>query len=89
MYGLEVDSWTAVEPVPCLCAVSLTSSCKDFFEPKRMSRGTPKLPSLGVQKAFAHVNKVLILPLDDNEIIGECCTFNAHVTGSVSTREIR
>ena len=48
-----------------------------------MSRGThtPKLPQSGSSKAWAHVNKVLILPLDDNEFIGECCTFNAHVKG--------
>ena len=31
-YGLEVDSWSAVEPVPYLCAVNLNSSCEDLFE---------------------------------------------------------
>ena len=36
-YGLEVNPWTAVEPVPYLCAVSLNGSCEDFSEPKRMS----------------------------------------------------
>ena len=30
-YGLEVDAWTAVEPVPYLCAVSLNSSFEEFF----------------------------------------------------------
>ena len=40
-YGLELDPWSAVEPVLYLCAVSLNSSCEEFSEPKRMSRGTP------------------------------------------------
>ena len=39
-YGLEVDPWSAVEPVPHLCAVSLSSSCEEFSEPKRMTRET-------------------------------------------------
>ena len=81
MYGLEVDSWTAVEPVS---AVSSNSSCENFFEPKRMSRVThthTKTSQSGRPKAFAHVNKFSILAPDDNEFTGECCTFNAHVKG--------
>ena len=39
-YGLEVDPWSAIEPVPYLCAVSLSSSCEEIFEPKRMTRET-------------------------------------------------
>ena len=47
---MEEDPWTAVEPVPCLCAVSLNPSCEHFSDPKRMSRGAhTKLRSLGVQ----------------------------------------
>ena len=51
-YGVEVDPWTAVEPVLCLCAVSLNSSCEDFSELTRMSSGThtPKLRSLRVKR---------------------------------------
>ena len=30
-YGLEVDPWSAVEPVPYLCAASLSSSCEEFL----------------------------------------------------------
>ena len=39
-YGLEVDPWSAVEPVSYLSAVSLSSSCEVFSEPKRMTRET-------------------------------------------------
>ena len=46
-YGLEVDPWAAVEPVPYLCAVGLNSSDEEFSEPKRVSREkqTKNLPS--------------------------------------------
>ena len=74
-YGLEMDPWTAVEPVPLLCAVSLKSSCEDFSEAKRMSRGTrTKTSQSGSPKDFVHANKFLILAPDDNEITGERCT---------------
>ena len=36
-YGLEVDPWTAVAVVPHLCAVSFSSSCEEFSEPKQTS----------------------------------------------------
>ena len=39
-YRLEVDPWTAFEPVLHLCVVSFNSSYEDFSEPKRMSRNT-------------------------------------------------
>ena len=73
-YGLQVDPWSAVEPVPHLCAVSLYSSCEDFSEPKRMSRGTPikKLQS-GSSRNFAHVNKISNLASDDDESPGQRC----------------
>ena len=57
-YGLEVDPWRAVEPVPYLCA----SSYEEFSEPKRMSRGTHiKTSQSGNQRNFAHVSKFSIL----------------------------
>ena len=40
-----------------------------------MSRGThTKTSQSGSPKAFAHVNKFLILALEDNEFTSECCT---------------
>ena len=73
--GLEVDSRTAVEPVPYLCAVCLSSSGKDFSEPKRMVRGThTRTSKSGSPMDFAHVNKLSILALDDNELTCERCT---------------
>ena len=72
-YGLEVDPWSAVEPVPY--AVSLSSSCEEFSEPKRMKRGThTKTSQPGRPMNFARVNKFSILALDDNEFTGEGCT---------------
>ena len=69
-----MDPWTAVELVPYLCAVSLNSSCDDFSEPKRMSRGThTKTCQSGSPKDSAHANKFSILAPDDNEFTGECC----------------
>ena len=38
-YGLEVDPWAAVEPVPYLCAVSLTP---EFSEPKHVRKDTAR-----------------------------------------------
>ena len=74
-YGLEVDPWSAVEPVPYLCAVSLSSSCEEFSEPKRMTKGThTKTSQPGSSRNFAHVNKFSILAFDDNEFTGEGCT---------------
>ena len=71
-YGLEVDPWSAVEPVPYLCVASLNSSCEDFSEPKCMSRGTHnKTSQSGNPRNFAHVNKFSILAPDDNEFTGE------------------
>ena len=55
-YGPEVDSCTAVELVPYLCAVSWNSSCEDISEPKRMSGGThTKTSQSGSPKNFAHL----------------------------------
>ena len=72
--GLEVDPWTAVEPVPYLCAVILNPCCEDFSKPKRMSRGTPtKTSQSGSPNNFAHLNEFSILAPDDNEFNGECC----------------
>ena len=72
-YGLAVDPWTAVEPIPYLCAVSLNSSCGDSSEPKRMSRGRhTKISQPESPKDFAHVN-FSILASDDNKSTGECC----------------
>ena len=67
-YGLEVDPGSAAELVPCLCAVSLSSTCEEFSEPKRMSRGTQtKTSQSGSPRNFAQVNKLSILAPDDNE----------------------
>ena len=71
---LEVDPWSDVELVPYLCAVSLNSSCEEFAEPKRMSRGAHfKTSQSGSPRNFAHVNKFSILAPDDKESPGECC----------------
>ena len=74
-YGLVVDPWSAGESVPYLCAVSLHSSCEDFSEPKRMSRGTnTKTTQSGSPRNFAHVNKFSILASGDDESPSECRT---------------
>ena len=74
-YGLEVDPWSAIEPVPYLCAVSLSSSCEEIFEPKRMTREThTKTSQSGSPWNFVHVNKFSILAPDENEFTGEGCT---------------
>ena len=74
-HGLEVDPWSAVEPVPYLCAVSLDTSCDEFSGPKRMTRGTRTTTSQpGSPKNFARVNKFSVLAHDDNEFTGEGCT---------------
>ena len=57
-----MDPWWAVDPVPYLCAINLISSCEEFSEPKRMSRGT---------RNYAHVNTFSILAPDDNELTGD------------------
>ena len=89
-YGLEVDPWTAVEPVPYLCAVSLNPSCEDFSDSKRMSRGAhTKTSQSGSPRDFAHVNKFSIHVPDDNESTGELCTSRHTVKVSVSTTEMR
>ena len=73
-YGLEMDPWSAVEPVPYRCAVSLNSGCEEFSEPKRMSRVTHiKTSPSGSPRNFARVNKFSILSPDDNESPRECC----------------
>ena len=58
-YGLEVDPWATVEPVPCL-------SCEEFSEPKHVRKGhctnTLKLKKSGT---VAHENKFSILASDD------------------------
>ena len=73
-YGLEVDPWTAVEPVPYLCAVSLNSSCEEFSEPKHMSRGTlTKTSQFGSPEDFAQLDKFSIFAQDDNEFNGKFC----------------
>ena len=70
-----MDPWSAVEPVPYLCAVSLGSSCEEFSEPKRMSGGAPiETLQYGRSRDFAHVNKFPTLASDDDESSGECCT---------------
>ena len=74
-YGLEVDPWSAVEPVPYLCAVSLSSSCEEIFEPKRMTREThTKTLQSGSPWNFVDLNKFSILAPDENEFTGEGCT---------------
>ena len=65
-YGLEVDPWSAVKPVPYLCAVSLNSSCERHTHRKTLQHGS--------SRDFAHVNKFSILASDDDESPGECCT---------------
>ena len=73
-YGLEVDPWTAIEPVPHLRAVSLNPRCEDFSEPKRIAIGVhTKTSQSGSPKDFAHLNEFSILAPDDNEFTGECC----------------
>ena len=57
-YGLEVDPWSAVEPVPYLCAISLRSSCEEFSEPKRMSRGTHTKTSVWESEEFRSREKI-------------------------------
>ena len=58
----EVDPWTAVELVLCLCAVSLNSSCEDLSEPERMTKGRQtQISQSGGPRDFAHVNKFSIL----------------------------
>ena len=75
-YGLEVDAWTAVEPVPYLCAVSLNSSCEEFSKPSRVMSGThthTKTSQSGSPGDFVHVNKFSILASDDDEkFLGGC-----------------
>ena len=63
-YGLEVDPWAAVEPVPKLCAVSLKP---EFSEPQHVRKGhcTHTL-KLGKSGAFAHQNRFSILDSDDD-----------------------
>ena len=74
-FGLEVDPWSAVEPVPYLCAVSLCSSCEEFSEPKRMTKGThTKTSQPESPMNFVHVNKFSTLAPDDCEFTGEGCT---------------
>ena len=51
-YGLEVDPWTAVEPVPYLCAISLKSSCEEFSEPKHVSGDTHQNSAVWESKGF-------------------------------------
>ena len=54
-YGLEVDPWSAVEPVPYLCAVSLSSSCEDDRNPHQTLETTPSSPrGFGTSKLNAH-----------------------------------
>ena len=66
-YGLEVDPWTAIEPVPYLRAVSLNPRCEDFSEPKRMARRVyTKTSQSGSPKDFAHLNEFSIPAPDDN-----------------------
>ena len=67
-YGLEVDPWAAVEPVPYLCAVSLKPSCEEFPAPKHVKKGhctnTLQLEDAG---AFDHENRFSLLAFDDDE----------------------
>ena len=70
-YGLEVDPWAAVEPVPYLCAVNLTL---EYSEPKHVSKGhcthTLKLRNSGT---FAHQNRFSILASDEGgNSLGDC-----------------
>ena len=59
--GLETDPWTAVEPVPYLCAVSLKSSCEEFSKPKRVTREThTKTSQSGSPGDSVHLNKFSI-----------------------------
>ena len=56
-------------------AVSLSSSCEEFSEPKSMTKGTHTRTSQpGSPMNFAHVNKFSFLAPDDNEFTGEVCT---------------
>ena len=60
--------WSAVEPFPYLCAVSLKPSCEEFSEPKHVRKGhctnTLQLENSGT---FAHENRFSILAFDDDE----------------------
>ena len=71
-YGLEVDPWAAVDPVPYPCAVSLKWSFEEFAAPKHVRKGhctnTLQMKSSG---AFALANKFSILASDDEESPGE------------------
>ena len=52
--GLEVDPWSAVEPVPYLCAIGSSSSCEE--ESKRVSREAhTKTSQSGSPRNFAQV----------------------------------
>ena len=64
-YRLEVGPWSAVEPVPYFCAVSLRRGV--------LNRNT-KTSQHGSPKHFAYVNKFSILSPGDNEFTGEGCT---------------
>ena len=69
---LEVDPWSAVEPVPFLCAVNLNSSCEKFSEPRRMSRGTHfKRRSLEVQNKFS----ILTISEEMITVLTRCSSF--------------
>ena len=77
-YGLEVDPWAAVEPVPYLCAVSRTP---EFSEPKHVRKGhcthALKLVNSGT---FAHQNRFSILTSDDDENSLSDCDVAEHTT---------
>ena len=72
-YGLDMDPWAAVEPVPYLCAVSLNSSEEEFSEPKRVSR-EKQIKILPSTKDFTHANRFLSLEKSENEFTWENCT---------------
>ena len=80
-YGLEVDPWTAVDPVPYLCAVSLKPSCEEFSEAqhvrKRYCTNTLQLESSGT---FAHDNRFSFLASDDDEKSLDGCDVEKQVT---------
>ena len=71
-----MDTWSAVELVPYLFAVSSNSSCEEFSEPKRVSRGTPQ--------ENAAVWEFKECRSDDDESHGECHTSNTRQGRSVN-----
>ena len=59
-YGLEVvDPWSAVEPVPQLCVVSLSATCEEFSEPKRMTKETHTKTSQSGSEEFRSREQIL------------------------------